>query len=67
MIHVLNNLPEEYDAILAGLENHLMSSGPNTLTIEVNHEKLNHQFEKSRKKWRKIMKEKAFMAYEKSL
>ena len=38
MIHIIKKLPEEYDVILDGLENHLMSSGPNALTIEMIHE-----------------------------
>ena len=46
MIHVLNNLPEEYDVILDGLENHLMATGENALTVDSIHEKLNHRYEK---------------------
>ena len=34
MIHVLNNLPEEYDIILDVPENHLMASGDIVLTVE---------------------------------
>ena len=34
MIHVLNNLPEEYDVVLDGLENHLMATGDDALTIK---------------------------------
>ena len=37
-MHVLNNLPKEYNIIL---ENHLISTGPDVLTIEVVHNKLN--------------------------
>ena len=33
MIHVLNNLPDEYDVILNGLENHLMATGDDALMI----------------------------------
>ena len=33
MIHVFNNLPEEFDVILNGLENYL--TGPDKMTIEV--------------------------------
>ena len=47
MIHILNNLPKEYDVILDGLENHLMVSGENVLTINVIHKKINHQYEKN--------------------
>ena len=39
-IHVLNNLPEEYNVILNGLDNHLTLSGDDMLTIEVICEKL---------------------------
>ena len=46
MIHVLNNLPEEYDVILNGLQEHLTSRRDDALTIEVMHKKLNHQYEK---------------------
>ena len=46
MIHVLNNLPNEYDVILDGLENRLMATGENALTINSIHEKLNHRYEK---------------------
>ena len=37
MIHILNNLPEEYYVILDGLENRLTASGDDALTIEVIH------------------------------
>ena len=40
MIHILNNLPEEYDVILDGLENHLMMNGPYMVTNEVTYENL---------------------------
>ena len=43
MIHILNNLPEEYDAILDGLEYHLMSHWDNGLITGVIHKKLNHR------------------------
>ena len=36
MIHVLNNLPEEYDVILDGLENDLIKTSLDALMIEVN-------------------------------
>ena len=35
MIHILNNYPEEYDMILDGLENCLMTTGEDGLTINV--------------------------------
>ena len=43
MIHILNNLPEEYDVILDGLENCLMATGENALTIDSIRKKLNHR------------------------
>ena len=43
MIHVLNNLSEEYNVILDGIENHLTSSGYEVLTIEVICKKLNKE------------------------
>ena len=50
IIHLLNNLPKEYDIILDGLKNHLMASGDNVLKIDVIHEKLNHWYEKIKNK-----------------
>ena len=35
MIHVLNNLANDYDVIISVLENHLMATGDNALTIKV--------------------------------
>ena len=40
MMHILINLPEAYRLILDGLENILISTGPNMLTIEMIHKKL---------------------------
>ncbi len=34
MIHVLNSLPEEYDVVLDSLENRLVSTGEERLTLE---------------------------------
>ena len=34
MIHVLNNLPKEYNVILDGLENHVTTTGNYALTID---------------------------------
>ena len=42
MIHVLDNFPKKYNVIFDGLENYLMASGDNVLTIEVIREKLNY-------------------------
>ena len=66
MIHMLSNLPEEYDVILDGLENRLMATGENALTIDTIREKLNHRYEKIKnKKKEKHEKEKAFNVYKK--
>ena len=66
MIHVLNNLPEEYDVILDGLKNRLTATGENALTIDSIHKKLNHRYEKIKsKKEEKHEKEKALNVYNK--
>ena len=46
MIHILNDLPEDYDAILNWLENHLMATGDKALTKDMICKKLNHQYKK---------------------
>ena len=48
MIHVLNNLTEEYDVILDGMESKLMlgDNDPNKLTIEEIRAKLNNRHER---------------------
>ena len=46
MIHVLNNLSDEYDVILDGLKNCLTLIGDDALTIDLIHEKLNHGYKK---------------------
>ena len=43
MIHVLNNLPEKYNVILDGLENCLVATRENALTIDSIRTKLNHR------------------------
>ena len=45
MIHVLNNLPKDYDVALNGLEN-CPVTGDDALTINVIREKLNHRYNK---------------------
>ena len=50
MIHVLNNLPKEYDVVLDGLENHCMVIGNDALTIAVICKNFNHQHEKIKNK-----------------
>ena len=49
MIHVLNNLPDDYNVILDGLENCLMVTRDDVLTIDVMCEKLNHAVTKKSK------------------
>ena len=59
MIHILNNFPKEYDVILNGLENCLMATEENALTIDSIHETLNHRYEQIKsKKEKKNEKEK---------
>ena len=48
MIHVLNNLPKEYNMILDRLKNCLTASGDNVLTIDVIHK--NESLEKIKSK-----------------
>jgi len=63
MIHVLNNLPEEYDVVLDSLENRLVSTGEERLTLESLREKLNSRFERITSKEReKDCNEKALAA-----
>ena len=50
MIHVLNNLPEEYDLILHGLENCLTSTRDDALMNNSICGKLNHRYEKIKSK-----------------
>ena len=59
IIHVLNNLTEEYDVVLDGLVNHSTSFGPVVLTIEVIYDKLtqwyNEIWTKKEKKAKKAL------------
>ena len=64
MTHDLNNLPEEYDAIFDGLENHQTLTSPDALTMEVIHDKLNDWYEKNKYESKgKMSKEKALAAH----
>ena len=66
MIHVLNNLHQEYDVILDGLKNCLKTSEDNALTIHVILKKVGHQYKKIKnKKEEKIEKEKDLSTYNK--
>ena len=58
MIHILNNLPEEYDVILDRLKNHLTVTRENALTIDLIHEKLHHRYQKIKVKKNKRTKKK---------
>ena len=42
MIHISNNFPKDYDLIMDGIENHLMVTGDDALTIDVIIKKLNY-------------------------
>ena len=58
MIHILNNLHQDYDVILHGLENHLTATRDDVLAIDVICEKMNHRHEKLKTKTRKKSKKK---------
>ena len=58
MIHILYNLPQEYNVILDGLENHLTATGENALTIDSICKKLNYRYEKIKSKKEEKMKKK---------
>ena len=52
MIHVLNNLTEDYDVVLDGMESRLMlnENNPNKLTIEDVRDKLSGRFDRIRER-----------------
>ena len=58
MIHILNNLPQDFNVILDGLENCLMVTMNNVLTINMIHEKSNHRYKKLKTKKKKRVKKK---------
>ena len=58
MINILNNLPEEHDVILDGLENCLTAKGENVFTIDTICKKMNHRYEKVEKKTKNTKKKK---------
>ena len=58
MIHVLNNLPKEYDVIFDVLKNCLIATGHDALTIDSIREKLNHRYKKINVKKKKKSKKK---------
>ena len=45
IIHMLNNLPEEYNVVLDRLDSHLVSINEDKLTLEALWEELNSRFE----------------------
>ena len=62
MIYVQNNLGDNYDIVLDGLEACCKSSGPpDVLTIKVICEKLNHQYKNYEWKWIKENKMKVII------
>ena len=52
MIHVLNNLTEDYDVVLDGMESRLMlkENDPNKLTIEDVRDKLSGRYDRIRER-----------------
>ena len=58
MIHILKNLPKEYNVILNRLENCLMATRDNVLTIDAISKKLNHWYKIIKSKKKKKVKEK---------
>ena len=58
MIHVLNNLPKEYNVILDGLENHLKATGDDALTIDSICKKLNLRYKQIKSKKKEKLKKK---------
>lgn len=46
MVHVINNLPKDYDVIYDGLEAKLSQTGDEALTIEKMRDKINDRFER---------------------
>ena len=58
MIHILNILPDIYNVILIGLENHLVVTGDDALTIDAICKKLNHHYKKLKTKRKKKLKRK---------
>ena len=46
MVKVINNLPEEYDVVVDGLENKLSLSGDESLTVEKMRDKLNDRYQR---------------------
>ena len=65
MIHVLNNLPKEYNMILDGLEHYLTLSWVDAWTIEDLCKNLNHLYEKLKVKMKKSEKKKILGAFNK--
>ena len=65
MIHVLNNLTEEYDVILDGMESKLMlgESDPSRLTIEEIRSKLNNRYERIEDRDEQAKREVAFAEF----
>ena len=61
MIQVLNNLPKEYDVILDGLENHLVATRDDALTINSIHKKSNHRYKKIKNKKEEKIEKKHWM------
>ena len=62
LVHALNNLPEEYDTLLDGLQSRLLKSGTEELTIEGTQDNLRDCFEVINGRFsKKAEKEKALL------
>jgi len=67
MVHIINNLPKEYDVVLDGLENRLDATGATALTLEEIREKLCHRYERIKKESEveeEYSNEKALLAFQ---
>ena len=49
LLHILNNLPKEYDVVLDGLESRLDETGDKALTLEIVCEKLSQRYVRIKK------------------
>ena len=68
MIHILNNVPEEYDVVLDRMEDKLClkDDNDNKLTVEDIHNKLSDRYKKLKNKHYENTKKKALVAYQSS-
>ena len=45
LVHIWNNIPEEYDIVIDGLYGRLLKTGPGELTIEDTQDRLRNHFD----------------------